>query len=126
MQSVYAFIPIVMFISLFSFCAVAFWSVNRRRERESLYLNETVRKIAELHGQPAVFDYLRAAEQIRVARLHGALAIGGVFAACFGAGMIVFMYAVEDIREENVYFVGLIPLFVGIGLFVYARLAAKP
>ncbi|HEX5047074.1 MAG TPA: hypothetical protein VFX89_08145 [Gammaproteobacteria bacterium] len=119
-------IPIVMFISLFSFCGVAFWSVNRRRERESLYLNETVRKIAELHGQPAVFDYLRTSEQIRVARMHAALAIGGIFAACGGAGMIIFMYGVEDMREEGIYFVGLIPLLVGLGLLTYSRLAAKP
>ena len=119
-------IPIVLFLSFFSFAAVAFWSVNRRRERESLYLNETVRKIAELHGQPAVFDYLRAAEQIRAARINAALAIGGIFAACGGAGMIIFMYGVPDIREEGVYFVGLIPLLVGLGLFAYSRLAAKP
>src|SRR5262245_4026633 len=125
MQTVF-FIPIVLFISLFSFLAVAFWAVSRRRERESLYLNETVRKLAELHGQPAVFDYLRASEQIRVARMHAALAIGGIFAACGGAGMIIFMYNVEDIREEGVYWLGLVPLLVGLGLLAYSRLAAKP
>jgi hypothetical protein len=32
----------------------------------------------------------------------------------------------EETREEHVYFVGLIPLFVGLGLLIYARLAPKP
>jgi len=119
-------IPITMFIGLFSFAAVAFWSISRRRERESLYQSETVRKVSEAHGQQAVFDYLHEVERIRTRRLMGAYTVGGIFAAGVGAGLMIFLWAMEETREEHVYFVGLIPLFVGLGLLMYARLAPKP
>jgi len=120
-------IPIVGSIGLFSFCAVAFWAINRRRERESLYHGETARKILEAHGQQAVFDYMNEVERIRTRRLRSAYTVGGIIAACAGAGLMIFMWAVDDIREEHTYFVALIPLFIGLGLLAYARLSApKP
>jgi hypothetical protein len=119
------FIPIAMFIGLFSFAAVAYWSINRRRERESLYHGETLRKIADAHGQQAVFDYMLEVERIRTRRLHSAYTVGGIIAACAGAGLMIFLWALDDARREHVYFVGLIPLFVGLGLLAYTLLAPK-
>src|SRR5262245_27872832 len=51
-------VPAVGALGLFSLAAVWAWAINRRRERESLYHVETVRKISETHGQPAVLDYM--------------------------------------------------------------------
>jgi hypothetical protein len=119
-------IPIVGFIGIFSLAAVAFWSINRRRERESLYHGETVRKIADAHGQQAVFDYILEIERMRTRRFLSALAVGGIVTACAGAGLMIFLWAVEG-PGEHVYFVGLIPLFVGLGLLTYTQLLApKP
>ena len=120
-------VPVAVIIGLFSFAAVALWSISRRRERESLYHSETVRKVSEAHGQQAVFDYLHEVERIRTRRLQSAYAVSGIVAACAGAGLTIFLWAMENTREEHVYFVGLIPLLVGLGLLAYAQLfAPKP
>jgi len=119
-------VPVAALIGMFSLASVWLWSISRRRERESLYQSENVRKISEAHGQQAVLDYLHEVERIRTRRLQDAYSVGGILAACAGAGLMIFLWAMEDTREEHVYFVGLIPLFVGLGLLVYARLAPKP
>ena len=119
-------VPVATMIGFFSFASVWLWSISRRRERESLYQSETVRKISEAHGQQAVFDYLHEFERLRARRLQGAYTVGGIIAACGGAGLTIFLWAMEDTREEHVYFVGLIPLLVGLGLLAYTRLAPKP
>ena len=43
-------IPIVGSIALFSFLAVSHWVEARRKERESYYKNETLKKIADQTG----------------------------------------------------------------------------
>jgi hypothetical protein len=73
-----------------------------------------------------VFDYLLEIERIRTRRLQSAYTVGGIIAACGGAGLMIFMWAVEDIREEHTYFVALIPLLVGLGLIAYTQLSRKP
>jgi hypothetical protein len=118
-------IPIVLFVSVFSFLAVAFWSISRRRERESLYLNETLRKISELHGQQAMFEYLRENERIRTRRFLAALNVGGILTAALGVALTIFLFANHATHEEQTYFVGLIPLLAGLGLLAYSRGAAK-
>ena len=116
-------VPIVASIGMFSFAAVWLWSINRRRERESLYQAETVRKISETHGQQAVLDYLLEVERIRTRRLQSAYTVGGIIAACGGAGLTIFLWA-DRYPYDHTYFVGLIPLFVGLGLLAYTRLFA--
>ncbi|HUL81510.1 MAG TPA: hypothetical protein VL131_05180 [Gammaproteobacteria bacterium] len=111
---------------MFSFAAVWLWAINRRRERESLYQAETVRKISEAHGQQAVLDYMREVERIRMRRLQSAYTVGGIVAACGGAGLTVFLWAGRYPYDQT-YFVGLIPLLVGLGLLAYTQLfAPKP
>src|SRR6478609_5665349 len=119
-------IPAIGALGFFSLAAVWAWAINRRRERESLYHDETVRKISEAHGQQAVLDYMLEVERIRMRRLQSAYTVGGIIAACGGAGLMIFMWAVEDIREEHTYFVALIPLLVGLGLIAYTQLSRKP
>ena len=116
-------IPVVGSIGLFSFCAIAIWAINRRRERESLYHGETVRKISETHGQQAVFDYLREIERIRTRRLQSAYTVGGIVAACGGAGLTLFLFPAYS--YDHTYLVGMIPLLVGLGLLAYTRFTPK-
>lgn len=118
-------VPIVGSIGLFSFCAVAFWAINRRRERESLYHGETVRKISEAHGQQAVSDYVLEVERIRTRRLQSAYAVGGIIAACGGAGLMIFLWADRHFGYDQEYLVALIPLFIGLGLIVYTQSSRK-
>jgi uncharacterized protein DUF6249 len=118
-------VPIVGSIGLFSFCAVALWAINRRRERESLYHGETIRKIAETHGQQAMLDYILEVERIRTKRLQSAYTVGGIIAACGGAGLLIFLFPDRNFGNDRVYLVALIPLFIGIGLVAYTRLSRK-
>ena len=120
-------VPVAALVGVFSFVAVAFWAINRRRERETLYHSETVRKIAEAHGQQAVLDYLREIERLRVQRLHTGYTVGGIVAACGGAGLMIFLWAGRYYAYDQTYLVALIPLLVGIGLIAYTQLfAPKP
>jgi len=118
-------IPIAGAIGFFSLAAVLAWAINRRRERESLYHGETVRKISETHGQQAVLDYLLEVERIRTRRLQSAYAVGGIVAACGGAGLMIFLFPAHD-PNDRAYLVALIPLFIGLGLIAYTRLSRKP
>jgi hypothetical protein len=116
-------IPVAGAIGFFSLAAVWAWAINRRRERESLYQDETVRKISETHGQQAVIDYLLEVERIRARRLQSAYTVGGIVAACGGAGLMIFLFPSPN--PERTYLVALIPLFIGLGLIAYTQLARK-
>ena len=115
-------VPIVGSIGFFSVLAIAFWAINRRRERESLYHSETVRKISEAHGQQAVLDYVLEVERIRTRRLQDAYTVGGIVAACGGAGLMIFLFPGPG---EGGYLVALIPLFIGVGLIGYTLVSRK-
>lgn len=112
-------IPIIGSIALFSFLAVASWSDARRREREAYYTADALKKIAESssEGAKSAVEYLQ--EQNRVAsrkRIEG-MKLGGLITTAVGIGLMVFLHGVE--HDEPVYFVGLIPLLIGLALLVY-------
>jgi len=112
-------VPIVGSIALFSFLGVAHWSDARRKERETYYTTEALKKIAESSGEGAksALEYLREQEKnARRRRLEG-MKLGGLITAAVGVGMMVFLYGVE--HEEPAYLVGLIPLLIGLALLVY-------
>jgi len=119
-------IPAIGALGFFSLAAVWAWAINRRRERESLYHDETVRKISEAHGQQAVLDYMLEVERIRMRRVQSAYTVGGIIAACGGAGLFIFLWADRGYGYDKGYFVALIPLFIGLGLLAYTQLARKP
>jgi hypothetical protein len=118
-------VPVAGAIGFFSLAAVWAWAINRRRERESLYHDETVRKISEAHGQQSVLEYLREVESIRTRRVHSAYTVGGIIAACGGAGLTIFLWADRYYAYDHTYLVGLIPLFIGLGLIAYTQLSRK-
>ena len=118
-------IPVAGAIGFFSLAAIWAWAINRRRERESLYHDETVRKISETHGQQAVLDYMLEVERIRTRRSQSAYTVGGIVAACGGAGLLIFLWANRHDGYDQSYYVALIPLFIGLGLIAYTQLARR-
>jgi hypothetical protein len=118
--SVVFLIPIVGSIALFSFLAVASWSDARRRERETYYNTEALKKIAESSGEGAkgALEYLQQQDRgITRRRLEG-MKLGGLITAGVGIGVMALLRGL--VHDEPVYLVGLIPLLVGAALLIYA------
>jgi len=120
-------IPVVGSIALFSFLAVASWSDARRRERETFYKSETLKKIAESSGEgaKAAIELMREQEKnVAKRRLEG-MKLGGLITAVVGIGVMVLLHGL--VQSEPVYLAGLIPFLVGVVLMLYGFfLAPKP
>jgi hypothetical protein len=121
-------VPVVGTIAVFSFLAVARWSDARRKEREAYYRSETVKKIAETQGSGggSALEYLREEERIGARRRREGQRLGGLITAAVGVALIAFLKfgIMNDPDAQNVYLVGLIPLFIGVALLVYSYLLA--
>ena len=107
-------------IALFSFLAVAAWTGTRAAEREAYYKNDLLKKIAESPeaGGNAALQYLREQHRLAQEKRRGGLLLGGLVTAALGVGLMVFLLAIV---HRPVFFVGLIPLLIGIVIFCYAR-----
>jgi hypothetical protein len=128
-------LPIFLFLSvasiaLFSFVSMSVWAIERRREREAYYRNETARKIAEMQGVggDAAIDFIREEEKIAARRRTEGLKLSGVVTFAVGIGMMLFLKALyHDEPGDPVYFVGVIPLLISVALLAYSYLLApKP
>ncbi len=124
MQLVQLLLPIVSIISTFSFTAVVVWLKARRREREAFYKSETIKKIAETPGTGAsgALEYLREQEKMAAQRRREGLILGGMVNAAIGIGVMIFLYKLVPGRP--IYFVGLIPLLIGVALVAYSYFLA--
>ena len=113
-------------IAVFSFVSVAVWSDNRRKERVAYYRSETLKKIAETSGpgSSAALDYLREQEQMSARRQREGMRLGGLITAAVGIGVMVLLHGIAKDEPEPVYLSGLIPLLIGVVLFVYAQFMA--
>jgi hypothetical protein len=112
-------IPVVGSIALFSFLAVASWSDARRKERETYYKSETLKKIAESSGEgaKAAIELMREQEKNSVKRRLEGMKLGGLITAVVGIGVMVLLRGLE--HEEPVYLAGLIPLLIGVAMLFY-------
>jgi hypothetical protein len=113
-------------VALFGiFIPVTTWIDSRRKERESFYRAETVRRVAEASpdGAKATVEMLR--EQDRLSRLKAreGLKIGGVINLGVGIGLVLFLRALTG---PQVALCGLIPGFIGIAMLVYVYVLAGP
>ncbi len=108
-------------ITLFSFLAVATWTGTRAKEREAYYKSDLLKKIAESTeaGGNAALQYLREQHRLAQERRRESLQLGGLVTAAVGIGLMIFLAAI--VRHVPVFFVGLIPLLIGVALFCYAR-----
>jgi len=112
-------IPVVGSIALFSFLAVASWSDARRRERETYYKSETLKKIAESSGEgaKAAIELIREQEKSAVRRRREGMKLGGLITAVVGIGVMALLRGL--VPSEPVYLAGLIPLLIGLALLTY-------
>jgi hypothetical protein len=106
--------------------SVAVWSESRRKERESYYKNDMLKKVAEATqpGANAALDLLRAESRIATARTQQGLKIGGLVLSAVGIGLLVFLRAL--IRDEPIFLVGFMVFLMGAALFGGSYLVTNP
>jgi uncharacterized membrane protein YcjF (UPF0283 family) len=129
MGYIHADVAVFLFLSIgaiavFSFVSVVVWSDNRRKERVAYYRSETLKKIAETQGPggTAALDYLREQEQRNARRQREGMRLGGLITAAVGIGVMALLRGLA--HDEPVYLSGLIPLLIGIVMFVYVQFMA--
>ena len=122
------FIPIVLFVSLFTFLVFSVWFGTRQKEREAFYKSETLRRITESSGEgaKAAIDLLREEERLKRIKAREGVKIGGVVCIGAGVGLTALLLTLEGARPGSPYMVGLIPALVGVALLVYVYKLAAP
>ena len=124
-------IPVAVFVmlavgalGLFGFLAVASWADARRRERESFYRSETLKKIAELQGSGvnAAVELFREQERAQAKKAREGQRLAGLITIGVGIGLMAFLKGVGD--DKPAYLVGLIPALAGVALLTYSYLLA--
>lgn len=119
------FIPIVLFISVFTFLVFAVWFGTRQKEREAFYKTETLRRITESSGEgaKAAIDLMREEERLKRIKAREGVKIGGVVNVGVGIGLLIFL---ADLVSVKVALCGLIPGFVGVAMLIYVYYMAAP
>lgn len=104
-------------VSLFSFLAVASWADARRRERESYYKNDMLKKLTDAQGTGAnaALELLREESRLGALRKREGMRVGGVVVMATGLGSLIFLRAL--IPHAPVYLSGLLLLLIGVSLF---------
>jgi len=119
------FIPIVSVVCVFTFVAIAVWLGNRRKEREAFYRSETLKRITEAQGgASSAIEFLREEDKRAWRRKVEGQKLGGLITMAVGISMMVFLRMIPDAASENAYYVGLVPLLIGVVLVVYAYFLA--
>jgi hypothetical protein len=126
MEIVSWLLPVVTLVVVFTFVTVAVWVENRRKERESYYRHETYRKMMETPqgGSREVLALMRHEELQQRRRLKEGLQLGGLITFVVGVGLGILVYFL--IEAEPVWLVGLLPVLVGLVLFVYGAYVLRP
>jgi hypothetical protein len=104
-------------VALFSFVAVASWSDARRRERESYYKNDMLKKVAESSGAgaSAAMELLREEDRLRVLRRRQDMKVGATVLLAVGLGLVIFLHAL--LPHAPIYMVGVMLMLMGVGLY---------
>ena len=117
-------VPISAIVGVFSFITVLAWVGEKRKERESFYRSEVLKKIADNPGDAArnVLELMREQERSAEIRMREGMKLGGLITAAVGIGLMIFLTFL--VNGAPVWMVGLIPLLVGAALLVYAFILA--
>jgi hypothetical protein len=104
-------------VALFSFLGVSTWSEARRKERESYYKNDMLKKLADAQGPGAnsALEILREEARLGAIRKREGLRVGGTVVVATGLGLLIFLKAL--IPEEPIYLCGLMVLLIGAALY---------
>lgn len=111
------FIPLVVFFE------------SRRKEREAFYKTETLRRVTEASGDGArtALELLREEERLKAVKQLEGMKVGGLVNIGLGIALIIFLRVLIGGGMNSPYLCGLIPLFIGVALLIYALfLAPKP
>jgi hypothetical protein len=118
-------VPIVIFVSVFTFLVFAAWFSTRLKEREAFYKSENLRRITETSGEgaKAAIELLREDERLKRIQAHESVKIGGVVTLGVGLGLVIFLWAMVG---PKLALCGLIPGLVGVAFLVYVYFLAPP
>lgn len=113
-------------VALFSFLAVASWSDARRRERESYYKNDMLKKLADAQGAGAnsALELMREEARLASIRRREGMRVNGVVVMATGLGLLIFLKAL--ISDAPIYLCGLLVLLIGMALFGGSYLVTNP
>ena len=111
-------------IATFGFFAVASWVHARRRERESFYRSEVLKKLAEAgpEGSTAALHMFREQQRAAVANRLESQRLAGLILAAVGLGLMPLLKGVAS--HESAWLSGLIPALIGAALLLYSYVLA--
>jgi len=118
--------PIAITAVVFAFVIVIHWVDSQRKERESYYKAETLRRVTEAPGESAkaALDLLRANERLQRIKAREGMKIAGLINIGAGVGVLIFLRAL--LPGTAIYLCGLIPGFIGVGFLLYVYVLAVP
>ena len=110
-------------IATFAFFAIAAWVNARRRERESYYQSEVLKKLAETgqEGSSAALEMFREQQRTTVRNRLESQRLAGLILTAVGVGLMALLKGVASHEEWRT---GLIPALVGAVLLVYSYVLA--
>lgn len=117
-------VPVVLFLSLFTFLSITVWLGARSKERDAFYRSEVQRKILEQQGAgpDALIKVMREEEEIAQRRGRQGTILGGIITLAVGVGLFIM----QPLIEEACY-AGSVPAMVGLAMLAYAfLLSPKP
>jgi len=111
-------------IATFGFFAVASWAHARRRERESYYRSEVLKKLADAgpEGSSAALEMFREQQRTAVSNRLDSQRLGGLIVTAVGLGLMPLLKGVAS--HESAWLSGLIPTFVGAVLLIHSYVLA--
>jgi uncharacterized membrane protein YidH (DUF202 family) len=118
-----------------SLVAVFGWFDHKKKERETHYRSETVRRITEAGDAAAALQFLRELEKSDSLRSRSRARLAGLVTIAAGVGLTIFLrnfVGFTPLEGGNrgapvpIHLVGLIPIFVGVALLVYTEFMMKP
>ena len=111
-------------IATFGFLGVAAWANARRRERESYYRSEVLKKLAESghDGSSAALEMFREQQRTTVRNRLESQRLGGLILAAVGLGLMALLKGVAS--HPGAWLSGLIPTLVGAVLLIYSYVLA--
>jgi hypothetical protein len=110
------FIPLVTYID------------RRGKEREAYYKAESLRRIAEAHGEGArmAMDMFREENRQKQIKMIEGLKIGGLINFGVGVALVIFLRVLLGGGSGSPYLCGLFPAMVGVAMLVYVFFLARP
>jgi hypothetical protein len=109
----------VIMICVFTFITVKVWADERRKERESFYRSEVLKKLADATGTQAqqVLDMMREQDRNEERRNREGGRLAGMILTGSGIGLSVMFGVLEP--TSKTWVLGLTPALIGVALLIY-------